>query len=126
MSVGGCLCALRARAWGMCIFKNIHLCYFSVKNLPLCNFSTLFYLPLGARFAGAQSAMGQFAGGQYAGETAKQKTESEGPNLPGLKFVLSLARLTGPSTPTVIDRPVPELGEVGSPVAAASCLLLNK
>ena len=29
-------------------------------------------------------------------------------------------------TPTVIDRPVPELGEVGSPVAAASCLLLNK
>ena len=29
-------------------------------------------------------------------------------------------------TPTVIDRPVPELGEVGSRVAAASCLLLNK
>ena len=126
MSVGGCLCALRARAWGMCIFKNIHLCYFSVKNLPLCNFSMLFHLRSGPQFAGAQSAMGQFAGGQYAGETANWALESEGPNLPGLRFVLSLTRFTGPSTPTVIDRPVPELGEVGSPVAAASCLLLNK
>ena len=110
----------------MCIFKNIHLCYFSVKNLPLCNFFMLLHLRLGPQFAGAQSAMGQFAGGQYAGETANWALESEGPNLPGLRFVLSLTRFTGPSTPTVIDRPVPELGEVGSRVAAASCLLLNK
>ena len=73
---------------------------------------------------GAQSAMGQFAGGQYAGETANWALESEGPNLPGLRFVLSLTRFT--STPTVIDRSAPELGEVGSPVAAASCLLMNK
>ena len=89
VSVGGCLCALRARAWGMCIFKNIHLCYFSVKNLPLWNFFMLFHLRSGPQFAGAQSAMGQFAGGQYAGETANWALESEGPNLPGLRFVLS-------------------------------------
>ena len=114
------------RPLGMCIFKNINLCYFSVKNLPLCNFFMLFHLRSGPQFAGAQSAMGQFAGGQYAGETANWALESEGPNLPGLRFVLSLTRFTGPSTPTVIDRPAPELGEVGSPVAAASCLLLNK
>ena len=61
--------------------------------------------------------------GQYAGETANWALESEGPNLQGLRFVLSLTRFTGPSTPTVIDRPVPELGEVGSRVAAVSCLL---
>ena len=99
--------------------------FFGQKFASL-QFSTLFHLCLGAQFAGAQSAVGQFAGGQYAEETANWAPESEGPNLLGLRFVLSLAGLTGPSTPTVIDRPVPELGEVGSRVAAASCLLLNK
>ena len=75
-------------------------------------FSTLFHLCSGAQFSGAQSAVGQFAGGQYAGETVNWALESEGPNLPGLRFVLSLTRFTGPSTPTVIDRPVPELGKL--------------
>ena len=64
----------------------------------------LFHLHLGAQFAGAQSAVGQFAGGQYAGKTENLAPESEGPNLTGLRYVLSLSRLTGPSTPTVIDR----------------------
>ena len=98
--------------------------FFGQKFASL-QFSTLFHLCSGVQFSGAQSAVGQFPRGQYAWEMANWAPESEGPNLPGLKFVLSFARLTGPSTPTVIDRPVLELGEVGSPVAAASCLLLN-
>ena len=71
------------------------------QKIASLQFSTLFHLRSGAQFDGAQSVVGQFVGGQYAGETANWAPESED-------------WLTGPSTPTVIDRPVPELGEVGS------------
>ena len=107
-------------------FQEYTFVLFFGQKFACLQFVHTFPSPSGPQFAGAQSAMGQFAGDQYAGEMANWSLESEGPNLLGLKFVLSLARLTGPSTPTVIDRPVPELGEVGSHVAAASCLLLNK
>ena len=107
-------------------FQEYTFVLFFGQKFASLQFFMLFHLRSGPQFAGAQAAMGQFTGGQYAGETANWALESEGPNLPGLRFVLSLTRFTGPSTPTVIDRPVPELGEVGSRVAAASCLLLNK
>ena len=92
--------------WNYNMSRITHFwCYFSGKSLHICTFPTLFNLRSGAQFGGAQSAVGQFAGGQYAGETANLAPDSEGPNFPGLRFVLSLARLTIPATPTVIDRP---------------------
>ena len=49
VSVGGCLCALWARGWGMCIFWNIHLYWiFTAKNWGICVSWRVSVRPLGA------------------------------------------------------------------------------
>ena len=115
------------RGRGECAFSRIYICaIFRSKICLFAIFSCFSISVRGLNLPVPNLPWANLRGGQYAGETANWALESEGPNLPGLRFVLSLTRFTGPSTPTVIDRPVPELGEVGSRVAAASCLLLNK